>query len=415
MMIGLFLLILPVTSLAASAEDVLTDGKPVGETMELDFSVNDKLKDTQSVHSIHGCSYQELDNGYIRISVEYTMPEGLDMYIFNPPSGKKISIRPDAKTTSERSALQFDINETDLLSVESVAINFHTDDRNRCFVHLVTADVLSDKEPFFPLTEGNPIGEVYDVETNITDQITVPHEDIEVRSYQFQQLDNGYIRFTVIYNMPQGMTVSVVDTAGTKVNMVSRGKTKSGIGTLQFDLQETFITKVGGINVNFYDNTGSYSAFCQTYNLIERTIKRDLTADMVNIPVSSTITVGEPVGRVYDFQPIIWNELKNKKNAPVIHEYKCQELDNENVRFTMEYTAPAGLNIYVFNPPDGDIIHMEGDEQTTSERSILQFEINKGVLAGVKEINVNFYTDHTNRYFVFVNLEESIWQIWTGD
>ncbi len=118
-----------------------------------------------------------------------------------------------------------------------------------------------------------------------------------------------------------------------------------------------------------------------------------------------TLSEGNPVGEPITIRYTITNELAS--GTATIHSYTAQKLDNGYVRFTVEYTVPEGLNIFVFNPPNGDLLAMSGSSRTTGERSTLVFELSDTDIAAITDgVNINFYTGDKNRCFVFFQISQ---------
>jgi len=112
----------------------LTDGMPAGEPVGLDYKERPEL--SSGTGTIHGFTSQSLDNGYTRFTLDYTMPKGMRIFVFDPPNGEKIGLRDDSGTSGSRSTLVFDV-ETALLSdteIENLTVNFYTSDDNRFLV-----------------------------------------------------------------------------------------------------------------------------------------------------------------------------------------------------------------------------------------------------------------------------------------
>lgn len=84
------------------------------------------------------------------------------------------------------------------------------------------------------------------------------------------------------------------------------------------------------------------------------------------------------MGQQQDVAFSISNSNVNVGNKTV-YSIKWQELDNSYVRFTYDYEMPAGLDIFVFNPPNGDLIGIWSDGTTSSSRE--QFQVDIGTVA----------------------------------
>jgi hypothetical protein len=106
---------------------LLTDGTPVGSTAKINYSVENLLQ--TGTLEIHSFTYQKLDNGYIRFTMECTAREGMPFSVFNPPNGD-IFMFIGGPTTGERQTIVYDISAEDVRSAEGITmkINFSVDD-----------------------------------------------------------------------------------------------------------------------------------------------------------------------------------------------------------------------------------------------------------------------------------------------
>lgn len=116
-----------------------------------------------------------------------------------------------------------------------------------------------------------------------------------------------------------------------------------------------------------------------------------------------TLTNGKPVDEP---RALVYNS-ESRPLEGEIHSWTAQRLDNGYVRFTMEYTVPAGLSISVFDPTNSDIMMQMDTTGTTGEKSTLQFDVSNEALAQMEELTVKFQTDDSNRFSVFFKLEDN--------
>lgn len=118
-------------------------------------------------------------------------------------------------------------------------------------------------------------------------------------------------------------------------------------------------------------------------------------------PNTATIklTDGTPVGESRTVQTTTNDMLK--EGSFTVHSCALQPLDNGCVRYTLEYTAPKGLNISVFSPPDGELFMLIDSSGTTGNRSTLIFDL-KAEDAAKTSITINFYRNDNDRFFVFL-------------
>ena len=83
---------------------------------------------------------QELDNGYVRITVDYSAPEGLQLTLFDPPSGELIRVC-GAIIGGEREYQSFDVKAADARSVEELTVSFYSTKDNRFFLVIYTSGI----------------------------------------------------------------------------------------------------------------------------------------------------------------------------------------------------------------------------------------------------------------------------------
>lgn len=113
----------------------LTDGNPVGESVNINYSINSMLK--TGTLEVHGFTAQKLDNGYIRFTLECTARAGMPFSIFNPPNGTLFMIISDP-TTGERQTIVYDLLAENVKSAGSITMRFNFDDQDYAFIFFRT-------------------------------------------------------------------------------------------------------------------------------------------------------------------------------------------------------------------------------------------------------------------------------------
>ncbi len=110
-------------------------------------------------------------------------------------------------------------------------------------------------------------------------------------------------------------------------------------------------------------------------------------------------TDGNPTGKP---KKVRYQKIKELKSGDVtVHSVTAEALDNGYTRFTIQFTAREGLNIFVFDPPNGDKIHMSAGP-TTGEKEEAIFDVNAEDMKGTEGITVNMYTGDDDRCFIFI-------------
>lgn len=118
------------------------------------------------------------------------------------------------------------------------------------------------------------------------------------------------------------------------------------------------------------------------------------------VSFSNTLTNGKPASKVEDFPHTTRNKSKNGNIT--VHSFTYQYLDNGNVRFTMSFTASPGYEISIFSPPNGDIFMLyRARVVTSSQKTLIQFEISKEKLNKAKDMSMKFFKDDKDCFWVF--------------
>ena len=112
----------------------LTDGVPVGKAKEVAFRATDEL--AAGTGQIHQVTAQELDNGCTRFAVDYTVPQGLRIFVFDPPNGETVGLWGSGTTTGLRDTLVFDVETVLLEDSEGLTVNFFRSGNDRYLVFL---------------------------------------------------------------------------------------------------------------------------------------------------------------------------------------------------------------------------------------------------------------------------------------
>lgn len=103
-------------------EIVLTDGTPVEEARSLTWTTKNEL--VIGEYTVYDCTAQRLDNGYIRFSVDFIGPEGLEVTVFNPPDGELFQYVDRSGTSGKREQFVFDMPEQQVYDADKMTITF---------------------------------------------------------------------------------------------------------------------------------------------------------------------------------------------------------------------------------------------------------------------------------------------------
>ena len=116
---------------------MITDGVPVGEVKSVVFGKTNRLANGGS-GTIYSITAQLLDNDYTRFVVEYAVPAGLTISVFDPPSHQRFMLYDRSGTSNSKSKLTFDISYSDLDAVAMISIIFSRNDSDRLLVYFNT-------------------------------------------------------------------------------------------------------------------------------------------------------------------------------------------------------------------------------------------------------------------------------------
>lgn len=111
------------------------------------------------------------------------------------------------------------------------------------------------------------------------------------------------------------------------------------------------------------------------------------------------LTNGSPVGESRVVQTSSNNMLQ--EGDITVHGCTLQLLNNGCVHYTLDYTAPKGLNISVFSPPNGELFMQLDSSGTIGNRDTLRFDL-KAEDAAKTSITISFYRNDDDRFLVFL-------------
>ena len=227
----------------------LTSGKLVGSAENVKFTVTDELSSGKG--TVHGYTYQELDNGYTRFTLDYTVPEGLRIFVFDAPNGEKLGLRDDRGTAGTKSQLVFDVETALCSEVSNIVVNMYSDDNNR---YMVVASMGGEEEfagyRITP-TDGKPVGTASVAKYTYVSWLSSGKG--VVHSITKQSLDNDHTRFVLDYSAPAGLDILVYDHPnGQKVSQRDDQGTAGGRNTLVFDVETDLLANMNLLIVNIY-------------------------------------------------------------------------------------------------------------------------------------------------------------------
>jgi hypothetical protein len=227
---------------------LLTDGKPVGESKPVEYYAYDLSISSGSV-TISAFSAQSLDNGYTRYTLEYSVPDRLLLSVFDPPNGDRFMLTSESVEAGQPGEFIFDLPDDDTRQVQDITIGFFTEDYSeRVFASFFPNGRNNDMPSL--LTDGKPVGESR-LASYFQDQATktLPSGTVTINWIRVQQLDNGYLRLTMKYTVPENLKVSIFDPPNGDVFMLLSTVAAGETGELVFDLAEDDIRATESITI----------------------------------------------------------------------------------------------------------------------------------------------------------------------
>ena len=352
----------------------LTAGSPAEAAQPILFRSHQNIPPEDAC--VHSCTRQALNNGYTRIRILYTMPYDLSLYVANHPNYSIFNAKPGI-TTGRCSELLFDIKNSVLGKCDTIMCMFDSGTPDyRFVVYLNVGD-----QPGFPLTAGTPVGEAR----------TVAFSGGPVSGCTAQPLDNGYTRITVEHTAPGGFALRV---HGNGWQFSDDRGTSGGPSSVVFDVKNEEFANTVSIMLTFLAD-GIHRTFYESSLFVN--------GEANNAPAEQTsirLTAGIPVGKAKEVAFRANDELA--AGSGQIHQVTSQELDNGCTRFTVDYTVPQGLRIFVFDPPSGETVGLWGSGTTTGLRDTLVFDIETALLEDLEGLTLNFFRSDSDRYLVFL-------------
>ena len=117
-------------------------------------------------------------------------------------------------------------------------------------------------------------------------------------------------------------------------------------------------------------------------------------------PPEPITTDGKPVGTSVNIKYSGGDGLKT--GTLEIHSFTTQALDNGYIRFSMEFTATKGMDIFIFNPPNGEKILINVGTSTGECQTII-FDIPAEDVQSARELTMSFNFSDDDRTFIFFN------------
>ncbi len=231
----------------------ITDGTPIGEPGTIGY-VLDRWYPSVNFPQIHTCTRQELDNGYTRITLQFTAAPGYWLRVTDPLN-TLIFNDSSILTSADQSILQFDIPTENYSSNARINISFMQNNALMYYLNLYSNGVVPDSSQATIVlnpTNGNPVSEAQNIRFY---QKSTSWGEINtswaIYSCTRQQLDNGYTRLRLRFHVPAGMFIRVGSSDFQSVYGTVNVGTSSANNTLQVDLPDADLAGTSFLIVEF--------------------------------------------------------------------------------------------------------------------------------------------------------------------
>ena len=198
--------------------------------------------------------------------------------------------------------------------------------------------------------------------------------DVNVLDHSAETLDNGDVRLSITFQAPEGMGVYMfgIPSKGVQwTDLFTRDERTTGdVESCTVTVQKATMEELDGVYFACYRDGDDYAYGGYLY-------KNNLK------------TAGTPTGTVKDLQYGIDGQA-------TVYSATAQLLDNGYVRYTVEFTAPAGRFISFFDPPNGDRFMRVRYLKTTGQREILEVDIPLEDNNAISAITMKFYDGYSD-------------------
>lgn len=210
---------------------------------------------------------------------------------------------------------------------------------------------------------------------------TLTHSEVEIFGVTETLLDNGNLRYELEYRATAGMQVVAFDPPNGELYSFQRQQTTSGGREFfAFEIEKSVLDQLQYITVNFFseNDEGNYWVYLEKYWYY------------------AAVTDGNPIG-----EP---QTIKTRANSKVkIHSLTAQQLDNDYIRFTLEYTTSPGRSVSFFNQPNNDHFIYLKERIATGGQDTYVIDVPKADIDDISEITMKFYDlsigDHVFAWF----------------
>lgn len=360
----------------------VTEGVPVGETEDITYDLfRDDPNETRG--TIHGFTCQSLDNLYTRFTLEFTVPEGLVISVFDPPDGDTFMYFTDAiHTSAVRTTLIFDISDSNLRAVDSVTIGFIDQQNNYNWVLGLNFNPRQRINYYMNLTDGVPVGDPETLEVDVYEET---HGTIH--SLICQPLDNDYSRFILEYTVPERLAINIFDPPDGDHFSCAGEATSDKRSTLRFDISNAALESIPSITLVFRDHLRIYGE-TSFYFIVSFNPPQRRTSDF-----SCNLTDGSPSESPRRIPYSVYHE-QPPLDTGSFPGFTAQSLNNGYTRFTLQFSLSEGLGVQLGVYQGANILlwyeSITDNQVTANGPCSLQFDVRNTDLDTVTLMAVNF-------------------------
>jgi hypothetical protein len=205
---------------------------------------------THSEAEFYDLTKSMLENGNIRYELEYHATAGMNVTAADASNAELYQVTRQQPTSGRREVFAFEVDKSIADQVGDICITFTSEmDEGEFTVYTWKNEYLA------MATEGNPIGEAKPVEAKTNSK------KVTVHSLTAQQLDNGFVRYTVEFTTLAGRNVSFFTPPSGDIFMYFGDRTTGERDTLVVDIPQADHEAATDISMKFYDTSVKDNVF----------------------------------------------------------------------------------------------------------------------------------------------------------
>lgn len=214
-------------------------------------------------------------------------------------------------------------------------------------------------------------------------------EDSECRIHgmEMQQLVDGRIRFVLDYTAPEGRDLVLFDPPNGD-NVFERYEIPTGERcTFTVDLDKATLEAAPELTFNLFG----------VYGEEERAFFFGIYPEDVVKFIGRDHAPRDPKATVLREEEVQWSSNGTKKDKEV-HSYTLQELSDGYIRFIVNYTMPENVQIWAFDPPNGDTVQKFLGMTAGGDGTCI-LDVEKSILLEKADVTINFWNEEAGPFF----------------